>query len=147
MANNQNLSYYIGALIFSLIGGILLLAMDFAGWYVYNYYAGYQAWYFIGLNELPTGLIFIIPALFLFYCTWISLKALQNTNIPPNKNSIRLGFFLSLVVFLLALIGGIIFILTLEDVSDWWFDGGFYGGLIGGLFTSIFLYFILKKSY
>ena len=145
MTNNNNLTYYIGALIFSLIGGILLLVMDFGGWYVYNYYAGFRSWNYIGLNELPGGLIIIIPALFLFYCTWISLKALQNTNIAPNKKTIRLGFFLSLVVFLLALIGGIIFILTLGEVSDWWFDGGFYGGLIGGLFTSIFFYFILKN--
>jgi len=145
MTNNQNLSYYIGTLIFSLIGGILLLAMDFAGWYAYNYYAGVRSWGYIGLNELPGGLIFIIPAIFLFYCTWISLKALQNTNIIPNKNSIRLGFFLSLFVFILALIGGIIFILTLEDVTDWWLDGAFYGGILGGLFTSIFFYFILKN--
>ena len=145
MTNNQNLSYYIGALIFSLIGGILLLAMDFAGWYAYNYYAGVRSWGYIGLNELPSGLIFIIPAFFLFYCTWISLKALQNTNKVPNKSSIKLGFLLSLVVFILALIGGIVFILTLEDVSDWWFDGAFYGGLLGGLFTSIFMYFILKN--
>jgi len=145
MANNQNLSYFIGALIFSLIGGILLLAMDFAGWYAYNYYAGVRSWGYIGLNELPSGLIFIVPAIFLFYCTWMSLKALQNTNKLPNKSSIRLGFLLSLVVFLLALIGGIIFLLTLEDVSDWWFDGAFYGGLFGGLFTSIFMYFILKN--
>jgi len=145
MANNQNLSYFIGALIFSLIGGILLLAMDFAGWYAYNYYAGVRSWGYIGLNELPSGLIFIVPAIFLFYCTWMSLKALQNTNKLPNKSSIRLGFLLSLVVFLLALIVGIIFLLTLEDVSDWWFDGAFYGGLFGGLFTSIFMYFILKN--
>ena len=146
MTNNQNLSYYIGALIFSLIGGILLLLMDFGGWYAYNGYLGVRTWAYIGLNELPAGLLFIIPALFLFYCTWISLKALQNTKVTPNKNSIQLGFYLSIVVFLLALIGGIIFVLTLGDVDDWWFDGAFYGGLLGGLFTSIFMYFILKNT-
>jgi len=145
MANNQNLSYFIGALIFSLIGGILLLAMDFAGWYAYNYYAGVRSWGFIGFYELPSGLIFLIPAIFLFYCTWISLKSIQNSKKNLNKKSIRMGFFLSLAVFFLALIGGIIFILTLENVSDWWFDGAFYGGLLGGLFTSIFLYLTLKN--
>ena len=146
MTNNQNQSYFIGAIIFSLIGGILLLVMDFGGWYTYNYYAGIRTWNYIGLNELPSGLIFIIPAIFLFYCTWISLQALQNTNKPLNKKSIRQGFLLSLIVFLLALIGGIIFILTLGDVNDWWLDGAFYGGLLGGLFTSVFLYFILKNT-
>jgi hypothetical protein len=55
MTNNQNLSYYIGAQIFSLIGGILLLAMDFAGRYAYNYYAGVRSCGYIGLNELPSG--------------------------------------------------------------------------------------------
>jgi len=145
MSNNQNLSYYIGALIFSLIGGILLLVTDFAGWYAYNYYAGVRIWSYIGFDELPSGLIFLIPAIFLFYCSYISLLALRNTGKTPSKNSIRLGTILSLAVFLLALIGGIIFILTLGDVNDWWFDGAFYGGLLGGLFTSIFLYFVLKN--
>ncbi len=73
------------------------------------------------------------------------LKALQNIDKTPNKKSIRMGFYLSLFVFLLALIGGIIFILTLGDVTDWWFDGAFYGGLLGGLLTSVFLYFVLKN--
>lgn len=73
------------------------------------------------------------------------MQALRNTNITPSKNSLRLGFLLSMVVFLLALIGGIIFILTLEDVSEWWFDGAFFGGLLGGLFTSVFLYFAMKN--
>lgn len=145
MSNNQNLSFYVGSLIFSLIGGILLLATDFAGWYAYNYYAGVRIWSYVGFNELPSGLIFLIPAIFLFYCSYISLLALRNTGKTPSKNSIRLGTILSLVVFLLALIGGIIFILTLGDVTDWWFDGAFYGGLLGGLFTSIFLYFVLKN--
>jgi len=145
MTNNQNLSYYVVSLVFSLIGGILLLATDFAGWYAYNYYAGVRIWSYIGFNELPSGLVFLIPAIFLFYCTFISLKALQNTNRTPNKKSIRIGFFLSFFVFILALIGGIIFILTLEDVTDWWFDAAFYGGLFGGLLTSVFLYFALKN--
>ena len=145
MSSNQNHSYYIGAFIFSLIGGVLLLVMDFAGWYAYNYYAGVRIWSYIGFNELPSGLLFLIPAIFLFYCTWISFQALKNPNKTPTKNSLRLGFLLSLVVFLLALIGGIIFILTLGDVSDWWFDGAFYGGLLGGLLTSVFLYNAMKN--
>ena len=145
MSNNQNLNYFIGALIFSLIGGILILVTDFAGWYAYNYYAGLRIWSYVGFNELPSGIIFLIPAIFLFYCTGISLQALSKTERTLSKNKIQLGFILSLIVFLLALIGGIIFILTLEDVSDWWFDGAFYGGLLGGLFTSIFLYFLLKN--
>ena len=145
MSNNQNQSYYIGAFIFSLIGGVLLLAMDFAGWYAYNYYAGVRIWRYIGFNELPSGLLFLIPAIFLFYCTWISFQALKNPDKPPSKNSLRQGFLLSLVVFLLALIGGITFILTLGDVSDWWFDGAFYGGLLGGLLTSVFLYYAMKN--
>jgi len=44
MSNNQNLSYYVGSLVVSLIGGILLLFTDFAGWYAYNYYAGVRSW-------------------------------------------------------------------------------------------------------
>ncbi len=141
----QNLSYYVGALITSLIGGILLLATDFAGWTAYNYYAGVRSWGWVGLGEFPIGILFLIPAFFLFYCSVISLLALKDINKSPSKKSIRLAIILSLVVFLLALIGGIVFILTLEDVSDWWLGEAFYGGLLGGLLTSIFLYFAMKN--
>jgi hypothetical protein len=145
MSNNQNLSYYVGSLIVSLIGGILLLVTDFAGWSAYNYYAGIQSWGWVGFNELPAGLIFLIPAIFLFYCTWISIQALRNPNMAPSKNSILLGFKLSLVVFIIALIGGIIFVLTVGDVSDWWFGEAFYGGLLGGGITSLFFHIASKN--
>ena len=145
MVTYQNLSYFVGALITSLIGGILLLATDFAGWYAYNYYLGVRSWGWVGLGEFPVGIVFLIPAFFLFYCSGISLLALKDIDKTPNKNLIRWGIILSLVVFILALIGGIVFILTLEDVSDWWLGEAFYGGLIGGLLTFLFLYFAMKN--
>ena len=73
------------------------------------------------------------------------MLALKDINKTPNKKSIRLAIILSLIVFLLALIGGIVFIVTLEDVSDWWLGEAFYGGLLGGLLTFIFLYFAMKN--
>ena len=145
MSNNQNLNYYVGSLIVSLIGGILLLFTDFAGWYVYNYYAGVRSWGWVGAGEFPFGVLFLVPAIFLFYCSGISFLALKNTNKPPSKNSIQLGFKLSFVVFILALIGGILFVLTVGDVNEWWFGEAFYGGLLGGGLTSLFLHLALKN--
>jgi hypothetical protein len=143
MSVNRNLSYYVGSLIVSLIGGILLLVTDFAGWYSYSYYT--RTWGWVGIGEFPSGLLFVIPAIFLFYCSYISFKALKNTERNPSVKSILLGVILSFVVFILALVGGVIFVLTLGDVDDWWFSEAFYGGLIGGLLTFLFLYFALKN--
>ena len=143
MPVDRNVSYYVGSLIVSLIGGILLLVTDFAGWYTYSYYT--RTWGWVGMGEFPFGILFILPALFLFYCSYISLMALKNSDKDPKINSILLGIVLSFVVFILALVGGIIFVLTLGDVDDWWFSEAFYGGLIGGLLTFLFLYFALKN--
>jgi hypothetical protein len=143
MPANRNVSYYVGSLITSLIGGILLLVTDFAGWYNYSYYT--RTWGWVGIGEFPFGLLFVIPAFFLFYCSYISIMALKNIDKNPKTNSLLLGIILSLVVFILALVGGIIFVLTLGDVDDWWFSEAFYGGLIGGFLTFIFLYFALKN--
>ena len=103
MSNNQNLSYYVGSLIVSLIGGILLLFTDFAGWYGYSYYTGVSSWGWVGAGEFPFGVLFLVPAIFLFYCSGISFLALKNANKSPSKNSIRQGFKLSFVVFMIAL--------------------------------------------
>jgi hypothetical protein len=146
MSNNQNMSYYVGAIITSLIGGILLLATDFGGWYNYNYYAGVRSWGWVGAGDFPFNLLFIITAFCLFYCTIISFMALKNVDNPPSKKSIKLGIMLSLIVFILALIGGIVFILTLEGPTDWWLGEAFYGGLLGGLLTTVFLYFAYKNK-
>lgn len=143
MPVDRNISYYVGSLIVSLIGGILLLVTDFAGWYTHSYYT--NTWGWVGMGEFPFGILFILPALFLFYCSYISFMALKNSDKNPRINSILLGILLSFIVFILALVGGIIFVLTLGDVDDWWFSEAFYGGLIGGLLTFLFLYFALKN--
>jgi small-conductance mechanosensitive channel len=143
MPVNRNVSYYVGSLITSLIGGILLLVTDFAGWYNYSYYT--RTWGWVGMGEFPYGILFVIPAFFLFYCSYISVMALKNTDKDPKTVSLLLGIMLSFVVFILALIGGIIFILTVSDVDEWWFSEAFYGGLLGGLLTFLFLYFALKN--
>ena len=145
MSNSQNMSYYVGAIITSLIGGILLLATDFGGWYNYNYYAGVRSWGWVDASVFPLNILFIITAFCLCYCTIISFMALKNVDKPPKKKTIKLGITLSLTVFILAIIGGIVFILTIEGPTDWWLGEAFYGGLIGGLLTAIFLYFAYKN--
>jgi len=144
--NNEIKIYFVGTLITSAIGGILLLALDFGGWDGSNYYLGV---YITGGIDAWTSGVYGVPIIlcgfFLLYCTIISILVLGFPERIPDNNFIRLGFYLSFIVFVISIIGGIVFAVELESEDAWWwFEAGFYGGSIGGLLTTILFYLGLK---
>ena len=134
----------VGALITSLAGAVLLLATDFAGSYWRNYYV--EGWLNIGAFSI-FGLIIIPLAIGLLVCTMLAVKCMGSDSPPPIR-TLRWGFLLSLIVFILVIIGGIAFAIhsISEDYNSWWFDAGFYGGAIGSLLTSVLFFLALKQS-
>lgn len=76
----------------------------------------------------------------------ISILVLRFPDKIPDKKYVKYGLYMSTLVFVLSLIGGIVFavVMELEDVW-WWFDAGFYGGIIGGFLTAILYYLGLKN--
>ncbi|MHA1885399.1 MAG: hypothetical protein ACXADU_19560 [Promethearchaeota archaeon] len=141
MSENKTLPYFVGALITSAIGGILLLATDFGGFDGSNYYLGVYLWGGIGSFSGLYGIPILITALLLIYCTAISILVLRFPERIPDRKFIKFGFFASLGALTLSIINAIVFagIATWEDWW-WWFDAGFYGGLIGSILTGIFFY-------
>ncbi len=139
-------TFFMGALITSAIGGILLLALDFGGWNGSNYYLGVYIWGSIGAWNGVLSIPIVISGLLLLYCMGISILVLRFPEKIPDKKYIKYGLYASILVFILCLIGGIVFAveLTIED-AWWWFDAGFYGGIIGSLLTAIFFFFGLKE--
>ena len=134
-------TYFVGALITSAVGWILLLALDFGGFDGSNYYLGVYVYGGIGAFSGVYGVPIIISAILLLYCMLISLLILRAPDKIPDRKFIRYGFFAAVLEFILSLIGGIVFAIIAEDEEWWWwFDGGFYGGIIGGLLTAILFY-------
>jgi len=138
--------FFMGALITSAIGGILLLALDFGGWDGSNYYLGVYIWGGIDAWNSIFSIPIVISGFLLLYCTGISILVLRFPEKIPDKKYVKYGLFASTLVFILSLIGGIVFAIEmdLEDVW-WWFDAGFYGGIIGSLLTAILFYLGLKN--
>lgn len=138
--------FFMGALITSAIGGILLLALDFGGWNGSNYYLGVYIFGGIDAWNSIYSIPIVISGFLLLYCMGISILVLRFPDKIPDKKYVKYGLYMSTLVFVLSLIGGIVFAVAmeLEDVW-WWFDAGFYGGIIGGFLTAILYYLGLKN--
>ncbi len=147
MARDNEQIFYLGALIFSLVGAILLLAMNFAWFDGSNYYYGVIFYGGVGAGTATYGALFILMAVMLLVCFVISLLALWDADKIPIPQYEKVCFLLSFIVFLLSIIGLIIFGVIAEE-EDWYWgpDGGFFGGVIGGLMTMIFFFMIYREN-
>ena len=141
MSENRSLTYFVGALIVSAVGAILLLATDLAGFDGSNYYLGVYIWGGIGSFSGVYGIPILLTAILLLYSMIISILVLKFPEKIPDKKYIRYGLYAAIAAFILTIINGIIFAVVATDEEWWWwFDAGFYGGIIGGLLTAIFYY-------
>jgi len=147
MATDNKQIFYLGALIFSVVGAILLLATNFAGFNGSNYYLGVYIWGGVGALTQGYGVIFILMAIMLLICFFIALLALWDEDKIPIPEYDKICFLLSIVVFLLSIIGLIIFGAVAEGEDWWWWpDAGFFGGAIGGLIAALFFYMAYRES-
>ena len=146
MSENRSITFFVGALITSTVGAILLLATNFAGFDGSNYYLGVLFYGGIGAFGGAYGILIIIPAILLLYCMGISILVLKFPEKIPDKKFIKYGLYAAVAALILIIIGGGVFAgIATEEDWWWWFDAGFYGGVIGGLLTAIF-YFMGERE-
>ncbi len=134
--SSVNSSNYMGVFIGSLIGGIMLLVGEFAGWYYYDYYNGYREWGSVGAFS---GLGFLLLGPLsgaLLYVAYLSYNA---TKVEPLEDQVELMYKISRIVFVVVIAGALVFIALASDNDDWWFGPGFYGGAIGSLISVLLL--------
>ncbi|MCK4688514.1 MAG: hypothetical protein KAT66_10320 [Candidatus Lokiarchaeota archaeon] len=140
-------SYYVGALICSVITGILFLATDFAGWY--NYSPRIYGWvgsYALYEGGAIGGLAFVFIGLAFLGIAALSFIALRHPEKIPSIKILQGSMVFSAVIAILSIIGAIVFEVEMADAdyTDWWLGEAFYGGLIGGLLTAALLYLAIK---
>ncbi|HEA70726.1 hypothetical protein LCGC14_0590420 [marine sediment metagenome] len=141
MSENRSLTFFVGALITSALGGVLVFATDLGGFNGSNYYLGVYVWGGIGAFSGVYSILIILAGFLLIYCMIISVLVLKFPEKIPDKKFVRYGLYASIAAFILTIINGIIFaVIATDEDWWWWFDAGFYGGVIGGLLTAIFYY-------
>lgn len=134
--SSENNSNYMGAFIGSLIGGIMLLVGEFAGWYYYDYYNGYREWGSVSAFSGPGFLLFGPLSGALLYVAYLSYNA---TKVEPPEDQLELMYKISRIVLITVIAGALLFIILAYDNDDWWFGEGFYGGAIGSLISVLLL--------
>ncbi len=148
MSEEKNFTLFVGALITSVIGGALVLFSDFGGTYNEVWYGSYytKEWWYLNITSEAFALILaiIIP---LFFCSFVSLKAIINKEETIEPKWIQYGFYSAAIATAVSLIGGLIFaiIQIIDEPNEWWFDTGFFAGWIAGGLTTL-LFYLIKKN-
>src|SRR3990170_5114558 len=114
MSGSNSASFYVGALITSLVGAFLLVLEDFAGWYNYGYYV--ESWGWIGLNfDTPLAVVLILFVVFiLLYTSFISIRGLRLKG-EMSKRTIRYGLYASALAFAIVALGAIVFAVSILE--------------------------------
>ena len=147
MGDKPATPFFIGTLITSAVGAILLLATDFGGWYFQLSYGGAQVDRYgsVGLMSVYFPIVLVFAGL-LLYGAYVSYLSLRPVGAPPPRSIVRRAYFGSVGAFVAMLVLALAFtvIMVAQDLDDWWLDTGFYGGAIGSGLSALLLRLGLK---
>ncbi len=128
------------ALLFSLVGAILMIAFPWSYWW-YSYEGGgyrYTGSGIVNITSFPYGIFIALVVIFLFICFVVSLLS-----ILPSVDVSRLYIIISLIfaiISLLMIVIGAVITATIMAAEElyWTFGAAFYGGIVGSIFTILF---------
>jgi predicted RNA-binding Zn-ribbon protein involved in translation (DUF1610 family) len=138
-------TFYVLALITSIVGGIMLATLEFAGWYNYDYYNKIRSWGSVGpWSNSGAFIVFMAVSATLFLCSYIAIRGLASKT-QLSRTYIWTAISASLIVFIIVIIGAAVFFIT-NDAGNNWLSAGFYGGALGGFLTLLFFGQILRST-
>ena len=143
---SQFQGHLMGQIIAAVVGSLLLIFDDFAGYYFRGYSTETRAYIYLG-STITATLIILVGIAGLAFALYYAVQNLQAkddmspmTLIENTRKSMLGGAFTAA----LAGVGAIAFIITSLD-TDWWLDSGFYGAFFGGLLIAVFAKLMLDK--
>jgi hypothetical protein len=140
---SQIQGFLTGQLIITLIGGLLLIISDFAGFYHYDYYNKIEKWGSVYLGSgFISSLLIVVTAIGLFLSAWYSFQIMKNDSLTTEKIlTLEANVEKILLVSMsITVAGGLIFAASeiITQTQEWWFDAGFYGALVGSGMGMVF---------
>lgn len=134
-------NYYMISFIACIIGAPAVLFSQFAGYYAYDYYNGFEISGSIHFDlevALIASIIIGIVTLGFLYGLYISYLGMQG---QASASQVKTGLLSVVVSLAIIVIGALVFVIAmLEDEPEWWFGAGFYFGLIASVVAVFFLY-------
>ncbi len=137
---------YVGAMILSLVGAILVFVDTFGYWYE----GGWTYWYGYGIDtEFTPGFHKFLIVLLGIAFIYVLLAALQQlypvlkVSKEADKKIGKSGFFTALGIIVLTILLTILFYVWTGNIENHWasyLNTGFYAGLFGGLLSALFFW-------
>jgi len=132
-------SYLTAQIVLAAIGALMLVFMDFGGYYYRDGYNHIDVWGYVyfGSGMIPTALIFLgFGGLAIAFSNAIRILKKNEMSVKEIKERLRLSKHGAMFTAVLAGVGAIVFIATNLEI-DWWLNGGFYGAFLGGLLITV----------
>ena len=148
MKNESLNAFFVGSLIASVVGAVMLLADDFGGWFFQTTYAGVplDRYGSIGLVTVYSPIVAVLAAAML-YSGYVSYVVLRSDDSGPSAVSVRRAYNSSVAAFGATAALAVIFaiVMSTQDVEEWWLGGGFYGAAVGSVLSGVLLKLGLNK--
>ena len=146
MSNFPKSNYYVLILVLSIVGAILFIFTDFAGYTAYySYYVSFQS-VFSNPDLIAYSPIYPLVSFLFLLNIFLSLKELKILRLSFPQNSAKIGFFSSIGILAVNAVCGIAFAVLASDARAWWFGAGFYAGVIGGIILPILYQLSMQTS-
>jgi hypothetical protein len=140
-------NYYTWILVLGIVGGILFLTTEFAGYVAPPYYY----WYSIYLgtsnpDHLPYVPAILLVAILFFINAAIGAKKINLLPFDLPFDLDKIGVITSIGILAISGLGGIAFevIMNSSGATNWWLGASFYAGVIGGGLLLVFYYLLGK---
>ena len=125
-------------MVLSAIGALMLVFMDFGGFYYRDGYHHTDVWGYVyfGSGAVPTALIFLgVGGLAVAFSNAMRMLKKKEISVKELKERLQLMRHGAMFTAVLAGAGALALIMTSLD-TEWWLDGGFYGAFLGGLLVA-----------
>ncbi len=145
--NNLN-AFFVGSLIASVVGAVMLLVDDFGGWYYQISFASVplDRYGSVGLFSVYSPIVAVLAAAMLF-SGYVFYLVLRSDEPELSAKLVRRAYSSSVAAFGATAVLAIVFAIVMftQDVEDWWLGGGFYGATVGSVLSAILLKLGLNK--
>ena len=131
-------SYIVAQMVLASISALMLVFMDFGGYYYRDGYNHIDVWGYVyfGSGVVPTALVFLgVGGLAVAFSNAMRILKKKEISVKEIKGRLRIIRHGAIFTAVLAGVGALVLILTSLD-TDWWLDGGFYGPFLGSLLVA-----------